>query len=133
MATDLDFDWLVALMSSLLVSRWRWISGMLHAVGAAKYVPHMTCISIGFEISIFIEMLMSISTSIFLKVYLLYLSLLFFRSFSVFLLFRSSFFLFLLVIILEGFWVCGWVRGDRSVFVTLHRPAHTCHARMLPA
>ena len=26
--------------------------------------------------------------------------------------------------ILEGFWVCGRVCGDRSVFVTSHRPAH---------
>ena len=30
--------------------------------------------------------------------------------------------------ILEGFWVCGRVCGDRSVFVTSHRPAHMSRA-----
>ena len=32
--------------------------------------------------------------------------------------------------ILEGFWVCGRVCGDRSVFVTSHRPAHTSRAQV---
>ena len=33
-------------------------------------------------------------------------------------------------VILEGFWVCGRVCGDRSVFVTSHRPAHTSRAHV---
>ena len=32
--------------------------------------------------------------------------------------------------ILEGFWVCGRVCGDRSVFVTSHRPATTSRAHV---
>ena len=32
---------------------------------------------------------------------------------------------------LEGFWVCGRVCGDRSVFVTSHRPAHTSRAHVI--
>ena len=33
--------------------------------------------------------------------------------------------------LLEGFWVCGRVCGDRSVFVTSHRPAHTSRAHVI--
>ena len=33
--------------------------------------------------------------------------------------------------LLEGFWVCGRVRGDRSVFVCC-TVLHTFHARLLP-
>ena len=33
-------------------------------------------------------------------------------------------------VFLEGFWVCGGVCGDRSVFVTSHRPAHTSRAHV---
>ena len=32
--------------------------------------------------------------------------------------------------LLEGFWDCGRVCGDRSVFVTSHRPAHTSRAHV---
>ena len=32
--------------------------------------------------------------------------------------------------VLRGFWACGRVRGDRSVFVTSHRPVHFSRALM---
>ena len=32
--------------------------------------------------------------------------------------------------ILRGFWARGRVRGDRSVFVTSHRPAHSSRAHV---
>ena len=31
---------------------------------------------------------------------------------------------------LRGFWACGRVRGDRSVFVTSHRPVHLSRAHL---
>ena len=32
--------------------------------------------------------------------------------------------------LLGGFWARGWVRGDRSVFVTSHRPEHLSRAQL---